>query len=87
MEPSELQVVIADDSHLNALRELVRAIKAEDHPDAPKASERASEGMQRSLRHFDALKSDCVWFLIAFFGDQPAGMAILSRIPKLDQRL
>ena len=47
----------------------------------------ALEGMQQSLRHFDALNSDCAWFLIAFYGDQPAGLAMLTRIPKLDARL
>jgi len=47
----------------------------------------ALEGMQQSLRHFDALNSDCAWFLIAFYGDQPAGLATLTRIPKLDARL
>lgn len=49
--------------------------------------DKASEGVRQSLRHFDAVNSDCVWFLIAFFGNQPAGLAILTRIPKLDQRL
>ena len=47
----------------------------------------ALEGMRKSLRHFDALSSDCVWFLIAFYHDQPAGLAILTRVPKLDARL
>ena len=79
--------MIADGSHLNALTELIRAIDAEDYPDDPEVSERASEGMQQSLRHFDALNSDCIWFLIASMGDQPAGLAILTRIPKLDARL
>lgn len=37
--------------------------------------------------HLDALSSDCVWFLIAFYRDQPAGLAILARTPKLDARL
>jgi len=49
--------------------------------------DKGSEGVRQSLRHFDALNSDCVWFLIAFFGNQPAGLAILTRISKLDQRL
>ncbi|MCK5586178.1 GNAT family N-acetyltransferase [Candidatus Bipolaricaulota bacterium] len=43
--------------------------------------------MQQSLRLLGALSSDCAWFLIAFYGDQPAGLAILMRIPKLDARL
>ena len=51
------------------------------------AALRASEGIRQSLCHFDALNSDCVWFLIVFNDDQPAGLAILTRIPKLDTRL
>ena len=47
----------------------------------------ASEGLLRSLDHFDTLESDCVWLLIAFDDDQPAGLAVLTRIPKLDTRL
>lgn len=58
-----------------------------DSPDDPMVADSALEGMQQSLRHFDALNSDCAWFLIAFYGDQPAGLFILTRIPKLDARL
>ena len=63
------------------------AIEAEDHPDDPMVADSALEGMRESLRQFDALSSDCVWFLIAFYHDQPAGLAILTRVPKLDARL
>ena len=62
-------------------------IEAEDHPDVPMVADNTPEGMQQSLRHFDALNSDCVWFLIAFFRDQPACLATLTRVPKLDARL
>ncbi|MEE8593625.1 MAG: hypothetical protein V3T03_05820, partial [Candidatus Bipolaricaulota bacterium] len=87
MEIPELRVVVANESHLDALGELIRAIEAEDSPDDPMMADSALEGMQQSLRHFDALNSDCAWFLIAFYGDQPAGLAMLTRIPKLDARL
>lgn len=43
--------------------------------------------MQQSLRLLDTLSSECAWFLIAFYGNQPTGLAILTRIPKLDARL
>jgi len=87
MTRPEFRIVIADESHLNVLTELAGIIEAEDHPGPPMTIDKASEGVHQSLRHFDALNSDCVWFLIAFFGNRPAGLAILTRIPKLDQRL
>ena len=87
METTELRVVIANESHLNTLTELIGTIEAEDHPDALVTADNASEGMRQSLNHFDALNSDCVWFLIAFYRDQPAGLAIITRVPKLDDRL
>lgn len=62
-------------------------MEAEDHPEDAEAALRAPEGIRQSLRHFDALNSDCVWLLIAFFNGQPAGLVVLTRIPKLDARL
>ncbi len=87
MEEPTIRVVIADESHLDALAKLLQAIEAEDRPENAEAALRAPEGMRQSLRYFDALNSDCVWLLIALFGDQPAGLAVLTRIPKLDARL
>ena len=87
MDMTGLRVVIANESHLSALTELSGIVLAEDHPDAPMVTDNTSEGIQQSLRHFDALNSDCVWFLIAFFRDQPACLATLTRVPKLDARL
>ena len=86
MDASNIRVVIANKSHLTALPALVRSITAEDHPELSETAEIASEGLLRSLDHFDTLESDCVWVLIAFDDDQPAGLAILTRIPKLDIR-
>lgn len=87
MEIRELRVVIANDSHLDVLSQLIAAIEAEDHHDDPMAAQNAPEGMRQSLGHFDWLNSDCVWLLIAFYRDRPVGLAILTRIPKLDSRL
>ncbi len=72
METPELRVVVADESHLDALGELIRGNReAEDHPDDLTIVENAPEGMRQSLRLLDALSSDCTWFLIAFYGDRP----------------
>ncbi|MFC2079273.1 GNAT family N-acetyltransferase [Candidatus Bipolaricaulota bacterium] len=87
MEAPELQVMTANKSHLKALTELVCAIEAEDHPGDATAALTASEGVRQSLSRFDALNSDCVWCLIAFSGDRPVGLAILTRTPKLDARI
>ncbi|MBU1049255.1 GNAT family N-acetyltransferase [Candidatus Bipolaricaulota bacterium] len=87
MNTPKPRVVIATKSHLKALEALVHSIAAEDHPERLDMAENASEGMYLSLGHFDMLASDCAWVLIALDGDQPAGLAVLSRIPKLDSRL
>ena len=87
MGASDIRVVLADKSHLTALEALVQSVVAEDHPNLSETAEMASDGLIRSLNHSDALASDCVWILIAFDDDRPAGMAVLTRIPKLDSRL
>lgn len=49
METPEFRVVVADESHLDALGELIRTIlssQAEDHPDDPMVADNALEGMQ-----------------------------------------
>jgi len=80
METSELRVVQADESQLNDLNKLVCALDAG-------AALKPSQAMRQGLSHFDALNSDCVWLLVAYISDQPVGLAILSRIHKLDARL
>jgi len=60
MDASNIQVVITDKSHLTALEVLVRSIAAEDHPEPSETAMSASEGLLRSLDHFDTLESDCV---------------------------
>ena len=87
MGASNIRIAIADKSHLTALEVLVRSITTEDHPGLSEIAKNASEGLRRSLNHFKMLSSDCVWLLIAFDDDQPAGLAVLTRIPKLDARL
>ena len=68
------------------LTALIARIEAEDHPEDPTTSDQAPSGVRRSLLHYDALDSDAVWFLVAHIGEAPAGLAILVRIPKLDDR-
>jgi ribosomal protein S18 acetylase RimI-like enzyme len=87
MSAMNIQVVIADRSHLKALHALVQSIAATDHRGSSEIAVNASEGLRSSLDHFNTLDSDCGWILIAFVDDQPAGVAILARIPKLDTRL
>ena len=82
-----LHIERATESHLETLATLLQAIEAEDHPSDAEAALRAPEGMRQSLRHFDWIHSDCIWILIAYVDAQPAGLAILTRIPKLDERL
>lgn len=81
-----IQIVQATDEHRETLASLIAQIEGEDHPENPQAAEQAPVGMRRSLLHYDALGSDSVWFLIAFEEDRPVGLAILIRIPKLDDR-
>ena len=81
-----IRIEQATGEHREILSTLIARIEAEDHPENPQAAEQAPAGMRRSLLHYDALGSDCVWFLIAFAEDRPVGLAILIRIPKLDER-
>lgn len=87
MDAAKIHIIIANESHLKALEILVRSIAAENHPERPETAENAPEDLHKSLDHFDVLASDCAWILIAFADDQPAGLALLTRIPKLDGRL
>lgn len=48
MEMPELRVVVANESHLDALGELIRAIEAEDSPDDPMVADSALEGMSKA---------------------------------------
>jgi ribosomal protein S18 acetylase RimI-like enzyme len=84
---SDITIVRATVGQRDDLELLVSRIEAEDHPDEAQAAARAPSGMAESLSRYDALSSDSVWFLIAYRGKRPAGLAILTRIPKLDKRV
>jgi ribosomal protein S18 acetylase RimI-like enzyme len=86
-ESSEITIVRATGEHRAALEALVARIEAEDRPEDPEAAARAPSGMAESLSRYDALASDSVWFLLAYSDDRAAGLAVLTRIPKLDGRV
>ena len=87
VDPTEdVRIVLADQSYCDALAGLVSRIEAEDHPNDAQAATRAPSGMAESLSRYDALSSDSAWFMIAYRSDQPAGLAVLTRVPKLDER-
>jgi len=86
-ESSEITIVRATGEHRTALEALVARIEAEDRPENPAAAARAPRGMAESLSRYDALASDSVWFLLAHSDARPAGLAVLTRVPKLDERI
>ena len=86
MTTSDLRIVRANEHHLDDLAGLLEQIEAEDHPDDPAKAQAAIPGLRESLQHFPSLSSDCTWVLIAYVGDQPAGLAVLARVTKLDAR-
>jgi len=87
MSTPSFRIELADPSHLEDLTNLVQLIEAEDHPDEPAVAANAPAGVSKSHAHFDWLASDCIWTLLAYVGDQPVGMALNTRVPKLDARL
>jgi ribosomal protein S18 acetylase RimI-like enzyme len=82
-----IEVVRATSRHLEDLTKLAARIEAADHPDDPRAAEHAPEGLAASLNRYDALSSDSAWFLIAYAADRPLGLAVLTRVPKIDKRI
>jgi ribosomal protein S18 acetylase RimI-like enzyme len=84
---SEITIVRATGEHREALEALVARIEAEDRPEDPEAAAHAPRGMAESLSRYDALASDSVWFLLAYSDDRAAGLAVLTRVPKLDGRV
>ena len=82
-----ITIVRATAEDLGDLERLVARIEAEDHPEDSEAASCAPAGMAESLSRYDALSSDSAWFLIAYRGAEPAGLATLTRIPKLDARV
>ena len=86
-EEGPITIVRTTHEDLGDLERLVAQIEAEDHPENPEAGARAPAGMAASLARYDALSSDSAWFLIACLDGEPVGLAILTRIPKLDDRV
>ncbi len=86
-EGSGIKIVRATGEHRGVLEALVARIEAEDRPEDPEAAARAPRGMAESLSRYDALASDSVWFLLAYSDNRPAGLAVLTRLPKLDERI
>jgi len=82
-----IEVVLASNAHRPDLERLLARIEAEDHPENPEAAARAPQELADSLARYDALSSDATWFLMAYHTGNPAGLAVLSRVPKLDRRV
>jgi len=86
-ESTEITIVRATAEHRAALEALVARIEAEDRPEDPEAAARAPRSVAESLSRYDALASDSAWFLLAYSDDRAAGLAVLTRVPKLDGRV
>jgi ribosomal protein S18 acetylase RimI-like enzyme len=87
METAVQRIIQANHTHKADLSRLLQRIESEDHPDEPEKIESAPDGLVASLAHFPTLQSDSVWVFMAYVGKEPAGLALLSRVPKLDERL
>ncbi|MBE0634959.1 hypothetical protein IH601_03070 [Candidatus Bipolaricaulota bacterium] len=72
---------------MSGLSLLIQANWAEEHPKDDSVAVTASEALRKSLKHFDFPNSDRCWVLLAFPEDEPVGLAVVTRIPKLDARL
>ena len=87
MDSNDVRIVLADESCLDDVSRLVQLVGAESASEGATAAIAALEGLHKSLDHFDVIQSDSHWLLLGHVGDQPAGLAVLVRIPKLDGRL
>jgi ribosomal protein S18 acetylase RimI-like enzyme len=74
-------------AYLPALIALLRAIEAERLPADRDASERAEAEVRLSLSRFDFTQSHSCRMLLATVGGDPAGYALVVRIPKPDGRV
>jgi len=81
-----VRIVDATAGDLDAIAALAAQIEAEDAPDDPAAAG-APAAVRRSVRVFDPFDARTVWILLAIAGDRPVGLAVLVRIPKLDDRV
>jgi len=83
---NDTRIVLAEAADREVLVGLIARIEAEDHPDDQIVVARAPAAARRSLEHYDILSSDAAWCLLAYTGNEAVGLAVLSRVPKLDDR-
>ena len=83
----DVRIELAGAADRDILVDLVARIEVEDHPENSKILQHAPAAARRSLERYDVLRSNTVWCLIAYDGERPLGLAILTRVPKLDDRL
>ena len=65
---------------------LLRAIASDESPEAPLAADKAEADLAASRAAFDWTRSDSSWILLAYVEGEPAGYAVICRIPKADER-
>jgi ribosomal protein S18 acetylase RimI-like enzyme len=65
---------------------LLRAIASDESPEAPLAADKAEADLAASRAAFDWTRSDSSWILLAYVDGEPAGYAVICRIPKADER-
>ena len=65
---------------------LLRAIASDESPEAPFAADKAEADLAASRAAFDWTRSDSTWILLAYVEGEPAGYAVICRIPKADER-
>jgi GNAT superfamily N-acetyltransferase len=74
-------------ANLSSFMQLMQAIEREVAPSDECAADRAAAGIRASLEHFDFMRSDSCWMLMATSDSTPAGYATFVRIPKADARI
>jgi ribosomal protein S18 acetylase RimI-like enzyme len=65
---------------------LLRAIASDESPEAPLAADKAEADLAASRAAFDWTQSDSSWILLAYVDGEPAGYAVICRLPKADER-
>ena len=83
----DINVILVGENKFPQLGELVRAIEREESPGDRRGKKRAGEGFRKSIQRINIEKPDAAWILLASAQTHPVGMAVLVRIPKLDQRI